>query len=210
MQTRFDFPARDCNQDRIVWLDLELCSLENHRVLECAVILTTCNEVEEVARKNWVIGMAGHEIDTQIFGGAAADFHVEHSNSNGLIQACLHSPTTQEEWQRELLVFLQSHCQHRPRLAGFSVHVDREVLRTQAPEVYRFVSHQIIDVSTLDILQWGLPPLEGAARSYNGRQGNHRAMPDSEAAIAKLKWYLRWLKDRLTSGGSETNESYSY
>jgi oligoribonuclease len=127
---------------------------------------------------------------------------MEHSNSNGLIQACLHSETTQEDWRRELLDFLQSHCQRRPRLAGFSVHVDRGVLRTQAPEVYRFVSHQIIDISTLDILQWGLPPLEGAAArfSYVAPQGNHRAMSDNEAAIAKLKWYLRWLKDRMTTG----------
>jgi hypothetical protein len=34
------------NQDRIVWLDLEMYSLEDHRVLECAVVLTTCNELK--------------------------------------------------------------------------------------------------------------------------------------------------------------------
>ena len=131
-------------------------------------------------------------------GGAAADFHRENSINNGLIQACLKSTTTREAWRRDLLKFLSTNCRRKSRLAGFSVHVDREVLRTQAPEVYDFLSHQVIDISSLDIIQWGLPPLQRAARSYRGSHGNHRAMGDNKAAIAKLKWYLSWLRDRLS------------
>jgi len=181
------YVPKDCNEDRIVWLDLEMFSLKDPRVLECAVILTTCNELKEIARKNWVIKTTQEEINEHVLGGAGADFHTTHSMENGLIQACLKSTTTRDAWKSELLDFLSSHCQHKPRLAGFSVHVDREVLRTQAPSVYDFLSHRVIDVSTLDILQWGLPPLENAARSYAGSFGNHRAMSDNEAAIAKLK-----------------------
>lgn len=197
--TRFDtYDPRDCNEDRIVWLDLELFSLKDHRVLECAVVLTTCNELKEVARKNWVIGRTRQEIDAHVMGGAASGFHQKHSIDNGLIEACLESTTTNEKWQRKLLKFLRSRCQHKPRLAGFSVHVDREVLRTQAPKVYDFVSHQIIDVSTLAVIQWGLPALEGAARHPSGDlRGTHRAMSDNEAAIAKLKWYLHWFRNHL-------------
>lgn len=201
------FAPRDCNQDRIIWLDLEMYSLEDHRVLECAVVLTTCNELKEVARKNWVIKSTQTEIDQHVIGGAAAGFHRANSFSNGLIEACLQSPTTQRIWQIELLDFLKSHCQYNPRLAGFSVHVDREVLRTQAPQVYSFLSHQIIDISTLDIIQWGLPPLESAARAYSGPVGNHRAMSDNEAAIAKLKWYQRWLREQITSHGDVTTSN---
>ena len=191
------FVPKDCNNDRIVWLDLEMFSLKDHRVLECAVVLTTCNELKEVARKNWVIHATKDEIDKHVLGGAAADFHETHSIDNGLIEACLKSTTTRSVWREELLRFLMSHCQGKPRLAGFSVHVDREVLRTQAPSVYDFLSHQVIDVTTLDIIQWGLPALENAAAQNRGHYGNHRAMNDNEAAISKLKWYLSWLRDRL-------------
>jgi len=171
------FNPQDCNNDRIVWLDLEMFSLKDPRVLECAVVLTTCNELKEVARKNWSIQTTQKEIDTHVLGGAAASFHRTHSIDNGLIDACLESTTTRDVWQEALLNFLQSHCQRRPRLAGFSVHADREVLRTQAPMVFDFLSHQIIDVTSLDIIQWGLPALEGASRLDRGHRGTHCATP---------------------------------
>ncbi|CAB9517557.1 K13288 oligoribonuclease [Seminavis robusta] len=185
------------SSDRIVWLDLEFCSLKDHRVLECAVIITTCNALREVARKNWIIGMTPEQIDRLVIGGAAATFHAAHSLQNGLVDACLASETTYEQWQRELFEFLTTHCFSGCRLAGFSPHVDREVLRTQAKNVYEFLDHKIIDISSLDIVQWGLPALERAARRQNWSPSSHRAMSDCEDAIAKLKWYQSWLRDHM-------------
>lgn len=162
------------SSDRIVWLDLELYSLEDNCVLECAVVLTTCNSLQEIARKNWVLATTQDEIDNDVLGGAAAGFHHENSVENGLIKACLRSSTTQKKWQKRLLRFLKSHCMKGCRLAGFSVHCDREVLRTQAPLVYQHLSHRIIDISSLDIIQWELPALERAARADDFVCGNHR------------------------------------
>ena len=190
------------SRDRIVWLDLEMYSLEDPRVLECAVVLTTCNSLQEIARRNWTISVTAEEIQRSVLGGAAGDFHRQNSLENGLLHACLISNTSHSQWQAELYTFLTCHCQSGCRLAGFSPHVDREVLRTQAPNVYNFLSHKIIDISSLDIIQWGLPALEYAAHSAPRFQGNHRAMADVEASIVKLKWYQSWLRNNMKSGNA--------
>jgi oligoribonuclease (3'-5' exoribonuclease) len=194
--------AKHASRDRIVWLDLELYSLNDHRVLECAVILTTCNALTEIARRNWVIYTSQEDINAFVLGGEAGDFHKKHSRQNGLLRECLQSPTGYDQWKSELLVFLKTHCARGCRLAGFSPHVDRDVLRTQAPLVYSFLYHQIIDVTSLDIIQWGLPTLERDARLERDRgsfDGNHRAMSDVEAAIKKIKWYQAWLREKTTN-----------
>lgn len=191
-------PPATRSRDRIVWLDLELYSLDDPRVLECAVILTTCNALTEVARRDWVLSLTQEEVDTHLLGGSAAGFHEQNSMENGLIAACLQSTTTHQQWRTELEEFLQEYCEPRCRLAGFSPHCDRDVLRTQAPNIYQYLSHQIIDISSLDIIQWGLPELGHAARCSGYFHGNHRAMSDNEAAIAKLKWYQEWLRNNCS------------
>ena len=73
-------------------------------------------------------------------------------------------------------------------LAGQSVHCDREVLLTAMPAVYKHVSHQVIDVSTINSLlsRWSpaLLATEPPAVGYN-----HRAMGDIRASIARLQWH---------------------
>ncbi|KAL7567706.1 hypothetical protein ACA910_012043 [Epithemia clementina (nom. ined.)] len=202
--------------DRIVWLDLEYYSLTDPRVLECAVILTTCNSLSEVARKKWVIRTSREDIKKFVLGGDAGDFHQTHSMKNGLIEECMDdNPFHQnhvhyERWKEELLSFLKFHCQPGCRLAGFSPHVDREVLRTQAPLVYKFLSHKILDVASLDLVEWGLPQLETAARLERAKgcfDGNHRAMEDIEAAIAKVKWCQAWLRDKTGANARSSRTS---
>jgi oligoribonuclease (3'-5' exoribonuclease) len=193
------------SRDRIVWLDLELYSINDHRVLECAVILTTCNALTEIARKNWVISTSKDDIQAHVLSGEAADFHKKNSAKNGLLDECLRSPIGYEQWKSELLKFLMTYCERRCRLAGFSPHTDRDVLRTQAPLVYSYLSHQIIDITSLDIIQWGLPALEHDARLESDRgsfDGKHRAMQDTEAAIRKLKWYQTWLREKTNPKNS--------
>lgn len=125
--------------------------------------------------------------------------------NNGLIAACLESTTTRDDWRGELLESSRLIINAYP---VFSVYVDREVLRTQAPSVYNFLSHRVIDITTLGIIQWGLSPLESVAKSHAGHRGTHRAMADNEAAIAKLRWYLGWLRDRLTQ--SDYNNAFCH
>jgi oligoribonuclease (3'-5' exoribonuclease) len=156
--------------------------------------------LQEVTRRNWVLAASQEEIEAHVLGGEAGDFHHQHSMPNGLLDECLKSWTTHEQWRNQLLRFLQTHCAEGCRLAGYSVHCDRDVLRVQAPKVYAFLSHRILDVPSLDLVEWGLPALETDARMARmggAFDGNHRAMSDTEAAIAKVKWYHAWLKDNF-------------
>lgn len=69
-------------------------------------------------------------------------------------------------------------------LAGFSVHFDREVLRVRMPILHRYLSHRVIDVSTVRHLYWatrGERPAQEAA---------HRALADCDQALAELRRYL--------------------
>lgn len=71
------------------------------------------------------------------------------------------------------------------------MHADRDALRIKAPLVYHFLSHQIIDISSL---------LDNVARSKvfdNGSNQPNRAMSENEATISRLKWYQAWLRENM-------------
>lgn len=85
-----------------------------------------------------------------------------------------------------ILEILKSHGIGRGEamLAGFSVHFDREVLRVRMPILHRFLSHRVIDVSTVRHLYWatrGERPAQEVA---------HRALADCDQALAELRRYL--------------------
>ncbi|KNC81007.1 hypothetical protein SARC_06653 [Sphaeroforma arctica JP610] len=135
-------------KDNLVWMDLEFTSLTDPEILEVAVIITDGTMEKELARQRWVI----HASEAKI--NSLEDWHQRHfcdvqDGGNGLFSECLASEMSVEECEQELLVLLSQHCEERQNcLAGSSVHCDRQVLNTQMPAVYKFLSHQIIDVST--------------------------------------------------------------
>ena len=76
--------------------------------------------------------------------------------------------------------------------AGFSVHGDREVLKREIPEAYAYMSHQIVDVSTVIGLtsRWSPEGLVGRP----GQEGyGHRAMSDVEHSIETLRFFKEGL-----------------
>lgn len=68
------------------------------------------NSHVEIDREHWVVGYSQEEIDEQLMGGTAADFHKQHSIKNGLIQDMLDSKATKEEFQEGLLALVKKHC----------------------------------------------------------------------------------------------------
>eukprot|EP00658_Telonema_sp_P-2_P044933 TRINITY_DN3283_c0_g1_i2.p1 TRINITY_DN3283_c0_g1~~TRINITY_DN3283_c0_g1_i2.p1 ORF type:complete len:330 (-),score=87.57 TRINITY_DN3283_c0_g1_i2:220-1209(-) len=177
--------------NNLLWIDLELASLTNPIILECALIVTD-SDLHELARANWVIGMTPEMVEKELWGGTAADFHRKHSEKNGLVEEMLGSTTSHEQMKRELMDLVKLHCP-QPKscpLAGSSVHCDRDVLKNQVPELYEHASHQVIDVSTfLSVMRrWTPAKLQELNKSEIG--GNHRAMSDIESSLSTLK-YIR-------------------
>lgn len=189
----------------IIWLDLELTAghydAEDGRILEVAVIVTD-KDLNELDRGQWVIGgFSEEELN------ALKDFHQQHFRDaedggrfpprpgcpgNGLFSAIVTSTVTLPQAQQELLLLLKKHCPEQScPLGGNSIQCDREVLKTEMPDVYKYVSHQIIDVSSFaGIASRWLPNMLEQWRedSRQNANYNHRAMNDVEASIQSMRW----------------------
>jgi len=191
--------GEDCKQlvenvlkkDNLVWLDLELTNLPvdgetSDAILECAVIVTD-KDLNELESCSWVVHHEEKELQS-LSKWHQDNFKAVSEGGNGLFDAVLTSTTNKEAMEEELLALLKTHCpKGLCRLAGQSVHCDREVLLKAMPSVYAWCSHQVIDVSTLNSLvgMW-LPNIAATvppATSYN-----HRAENDIKSSIAMLKW----------------------
>ena len=149
-----------------------------------------CGDLVEVGRKHWVIGLSSAEIENEVAGGSAAEFHQQHSFTNGLIEECRASELTLAVFQAELMQFLQTfrHEKQCP-FAGYSVHCDRDVLKIAAPEVYHFMSHQVIDVTTIrGLMSRWLPMKVEEFKEAKLAECNHRAMNDVDSSLEALRW----------------------
>jgi oligoribonuclease len=183
--------------DNLVWLDFELTSLpiEDPDILECAVIITDKN-LNEIERSHWIVHYDQERLDT-LSAWHQKEFCDVKSGGNGLFADVLASTTTFEAFQDELMALLLKHCPPKAcSLAGSSVHCDREVLLKKMPVVYKHLSHQIIDVSTLYGLMRRWKPEELSALTAASKSAEdqvpvdwHRAMADIERSLASLKMF---------------------
>lgn len=184
---------------RMVWLDLEMTSSIyddacQPAILEAAVIITD-KELREIARGHWVI-----EHSAETLAGLSrwhqSNFGETSRGGNGLFDEVLgKSAKTKIQSEAEILNLIKAHCPERGcPLAGNSVHCDREVLRMEMPLVYRYLSHRIIDVSTIFSLadRWFPERLLIPPRPPKRRQA-HRAMVDVEDSIEYLRWARKFL-----------------
>ena len=194
----------------IIWLDLELTSgfydPAPARILEAAIIITD-KDLNELGRGQWVIN--GFSADELL---ALADFHqktfrdrepggafppLADSPGNGLFSETVASAVTKEAAQEGMLRLMRKHCvEHACPIAGNSVQCDREVLMLEMPQVYSFLNHRIIDVSSFTgLMERWLPnsltawKLDAAAEAAaGGAIYNHRAINDIESSISTMRW----------------------
>lgn len=181
------------NASNIVFLDLELTALPsefNSKILEVAILITTKDFVE-LGRKQWCIHTPKKELKL------LSSWHQQHFKSvneggNGLFDAVSGCSEFSDlaYVTNQVLDMLSQHCPAKQcKLAGYSVHCDREVLSRQMPMVYNYMSHQILDISTiLNAATIWAPSSELSDRpSYRGGVG-HRAMRDVLHSLADLKF----------------------
>lgn len=193
--------GEDCQQlvanvmkkDNLVWLDLELTHLPGDgkggvedSILECAVIVTD-KDLKEIEKCSWVINHEEKELQG-LSKWHQNTFKAVSAGGNGLFDAVSSSTTNKKTMEDELLAMLEKHCpKGLCRLAGNSVHCDREVLFTAMPRIYAWCNHQVIDVSTLVSLVKMWHPII-AATVPESTSYNHRADGDIASSIAMMKW----------------------
>lgn len=199
------YASYEASCQNIIWLDLELtCGHydEGQKLILEAAVVVTDKDLNELGRGQWVIaGFSEADLN------GLNEFHqrnfrdaetggkfqpLEGYPGNGLFTEIRNSTTSLEQATKEMLALLKAHCPERAcPIAGNSVQCDREVLKVQMPEVYKFLSHQIIDVSSfLGVTYRWMPTTYEAWRDDSKKNANynHRAINDVDASIQSMRW----------------------
>jgi oligoribonuclease len=109
-----------------------------------------------------------------------------HHGSSGLTSSVLNSTISTSQAEQSVLDFIKLHIPEARTavLAGNSVHVDRQFLKNEMPDIVNYLHYRIIDVSTLKELakRW-------STELFFKKKETHRAMDDILESIGELKYY---------------------
>ena len=173
--------------DLLVWMDLEMTSLEDvlvDQIIEIAVVLTD-KDLNIVAEGPDIVIHA----DKALFERIDPNVRRLHTDS-GMEQASIASDTTLEEATREVLTFLNEHLVEKSApLCGNSIHTDRHFLKIHMPAVSNYLFYRCIDVSSLKELarRWATEVYTEA--EHRKEHKIHRAKDDILQSIEELRFY---------------------
>lgn len=181
---------------RWLWTDIETSSLEprdpKFRILEVSMMVTDVS-FNVVDRLHIVLQIEPDDI-FYMSRWCTKQFS-SHRGGNGLLRECLNSKISPHEAGHLIQQFIERHAirrrddprnVHRVMLAGASVWFDRLSILTIWPFLHKYISHRVIDVSSLlevarlfrtDTLP-SLPPTSGI----------HRTDPDVYESINLMRW----------------------
>lgn len=182
---------------KVLFLDLETTGLnpKKDQILEVGAILYDLKEEKELAV---VHAFPGHDMTKQARYGARIDRVVYKMHTdNGLWNALLSGEESGAaerawsrawRWERDVLEMIAAHfTKGECMMAGRSPSFDRRFLAKYAPDLDAFLSHRMIDVSTLTQLSkaWGPEKAEDVTKKADP----HRALEDCREAIKTLLKY---------------------
>ena len=170
---------------QLVWIDLEMSCLEldHDTTLEIACCITDSTLKTVHKGPNLVIRHPPAVIE------GMGEWCREHHGKSGLSQAVLDSTTTMKQAETIVLDFIKSHIPHPKTgiLAGNSVHMDKEFLRKDMPQLLDYLHYRIIDTSTLKELCRAWNP--SVFNKAPVKKTAHRALDDILESIAELQYY---------------------
>jgi len=201
----------------LIFIDLEFTSgfyefRQRAKILEAAIVITDA-DMNELASGSWVV--SGFRTDELL---GLAQFHQTHfcdaedggkfppsegaEAGNGLFSDVMSSQTSKRDVEQLMLNLVKQHCaRNKCPIVGYSVQCDREVLQREMPNFYRFLSHQIIDISSIFQVASLWAPDKMSLRAGRKSEYNHRAMNDVRDSIESM----RWIRDTLFSGDVSSN-----
>ena len=173
------------NDDRLVWLDLEMTGLDVERcvIVEVACVVTDSN-----------LEPLDGGIDIVIHGDAAAiermDDYVRHMHTkSGLLPAIEASTVSVRDAEQRVLAYVRDYvgAPGVAPLCGNSIGVDRRFLDRYMHELDTYLHYRSIDVSSLKELcrRW----YPAIYRKRPNKSEQHRALDDIRESIEELRYY---------------------
>lgn len=193
----------------MIFLDLEFTSgfyefRQKPKILEAAIVVTD-SELQELGSGSWVVGdFSKAELER------LSEFHQTHFRDaepggkfppltedvigNGLFTDVIDSKLSRDDVEQSMLDLVSQHCiRNGSPIVGYSVQCDREVLKTEMPRFYRYLSHQIIDQSSIFQVARLWAPQKMDKRAGKKSDYNHRAMNDVRDSIESMHWIRKEL-----------------
>lgn len=174
------------NKDNhIVWIDLEMTGLDpkRHVIVEAAVHITDNDLTIVDDGLDLVIHATAEEL------AEMDDVVTKMHTSNGLVEEITASTLTCAEAEKQIIAYIDEHCENRPILAGNSIATDRSFIREYMPALDARLHYRMIDVSSLKVLALKWMP---TVYSHQPKKGlAHRALADIVESIKELDYYRR-------------------
>lgn len=171
------------NENRLVWLDMEMTGLDptRERIIEVAVVVTE-PDLTVVAEGPVLVV---HQPESLL--ESMDNWNKSTHGKSGLIDKVRASTITEAKAEQILLEFLSQHVPAgKSPLCGNTISQDRRFMVAYMPQLERFFHYRNLDVSTLKELarRW-------APSIYKGfeKKSKHEALADIYESIDELKYY---------------------
>ena len=178
-------PPVSADDDRLVWLDLEMTGLDvtRHVIVEIAALVTD-SALEPLDEG---IDLIVHQPPSAL---AEMDAFVRKMHTrSGLVAEIEASPLGLVDAGALAIDYIRSHVPEPATapMCGNSIGVDRRFLDHQLPELDRYLHYRSIDVSSLKELcrRW----YPEVYRNRPAKAETHRALADVRESIAELRYY---------------------
>lgn len=171
------------NDNRLVWLDMEMSGLdpENDRILEVALVVTD-SDLNTVAEAPVLVV---HQSDTVLNG--MDNWNKGTHGKSGLIDKVRASRLGDAEVEALMIDFLQQHVgAGKSPMCGNSICQDRRFMARYMPKLEAWFHYRNLDVSTIKELARRWQPV-----LYDGfkKENRHEALADIYESINELKYY---------------------
>jgi oligoribonuclease len=171
------------NDQRLVWLDLEMTGLdpEKERIIEMAVVITEPDLTFVAEGPVLVI----HQSDALL--DAMDKWNQSTHGKSGLIDKVKASTITEQQAEEIMVAFIAEHVpEGKSPMCGNTIGQDRRFLQKYMPRLESFFHYRNLDVSTLKELSLRWKP--EVYKSFV-KHSRHEALADIYESIEELKHY---------------------
>ncbi|WP_353153906.1 oligoribonuclease [Pollutimonas bauzanensis] len=171
------------NEQRLVWLDMEMTGLdpEKERIIEVAVVITEPDLTFVAEGPVLVIHQSQELLD------AMDKWNQSTHSKSGLIEKVKASTLTEAQAEEQLLAFLAQHVPAgKSPMCGNTIGQDRRFMVKYMPKLEEYFHYRNLDVSTLKELSLRWKP--EIYKSFV-KKSRHEALADIYESIEELKHY---------------------